>query len=101
MELYYAFVYLSVAKEIHICCLKALFNWPINTLHSEALMYFLQVIWPQRNNTKTVPDSPAAEGYDTMAIKCQDWPDHLGRELEGREWPETKPFHVASSPPYP
>jgi hypothetical protein len=32
----------------------------INILHSKALIYFLPVILPLRNNTKTIPVSPAA-----------------------------------------
>lgn len=57
----------------------------INTLHSKALMYFLRMILPPRNNIQTISVSLAAEGDNTMAIKASG-DQGIGRDLSSREW---------------
>lgn len=59
-----------LAKGLHL-----LFKSPpvmgvsINTLHSKALMYFLRMILPPRNNIKTIPVSLAAEGITQWPLE--------------------------------
>lgn len=58
--------------------LKASFNRHINKYSAlEALMYFLQVIFPLRNNIITIPVSLLLLWGKTHAYENQDWPDHL------------------------
>lgn len=54
----------------------------INTVHSEALMYFLRMILPPRNNMRTIPVSLASERI-TVPIRASGGPG-IGRDLNSK-----------------